>query len=47
MNWTSVTNPNLTFGNDYGNVLGGESASPDPSNDNGTGTETGDASVTN
>ena len=43
MNWTSVTNPNLTFGNDYGNVLGGESASPDPSNDNGNGTETGDA----
>lgn len=47
MGWTSVTNPNLTFGNDYGNVLEGESASPDPSNDNGTGTETGDASVTN
>lgn len=44
MGWTSVTNPNLTFGNDYGNVLEGESASPDPSNDNGTGTETGDAS---
>lgn len=43
MGWTSVTNPNLTFGNDYGNVLEGESASPDPSNDNGNGTETGDA----
>lgn len=44
IDWTTVTNPNLTFGNDYGNVLEGESESSDSSINNGTETESGNAS---